>query len=213
MLGPATHRIDAPIIYIHPLDDAWDRERIEAERETLRGALATALESSTDPKRRAAIACDMRHPVDVYYSGATRYDLDAPLKLWTSATEKPQPVTARGYLRGPATEFTLRRLDSARWSVFSATMLGSLQTVLASRPDLSPEEIARLARGDELARRDVLRVSALTGIVSVTGLTWKGTEDDLELLHAMSSDLISEVGSAVFSASRPLTAAELFHSA
>lgn len=49
------HRIDAPIIAIHPADAAWDTEKIEASH------------------KEHGDAC----PYDVYHRGLTRYDITA----------------------------------------------------------------------------------------------------------------------------------------
>jgi len=59
---PPQHAADARGIYIPPDDDAWDHERIQSEIEKLT--------SNSDD-----------HPFRRYYSGETRYDLDAPIKV------------------------------------------------------------------------------------------------------------------------------------
>lgn len=56
-LRPPQHRVDAPIVYIHPNDDAWDLDRVRAEQETM-----------DKPAE---------HPVAKYMGGFTRYDLNA----------------------------------------------------------------------------------------------------------------------------------------
>lgn len=61
MLRPPTHRADAPIVYVHPKDPAWDRERIDRELKALR--------DEGKP--------ESQHPVLRYQGGFTRYDVDA----------------------------------------------------------------------------------------------------------------------------------------
>ena len=72
---PPQHAADAPILYVCSEDDAWDLERIERERKALKNEGGG------------------RHCLDVYYSGETRYDIDAPHTVGGST------VTPRSYLR------------------------------------------------------------------------------------------------------------------
>ena len=84
---PPQHAADAAPLFIARTDDAWDDERIKRERAAMKA----------DGKAR--------HPVQVYYSGSSRYDLDAP------ATVGGQAATPREYLREGSTPtvFHLRR--------------------------------------------------------------------------------------------------------
>ena len=61
MLRPPTHRADAPIVYVHPSDPAWNKERIDRE---LR-------------EYREAEKPESTHPVLRYRGGFTRYDVAA----------------------------------------------------------------------------------------------------------------------------------------
>lgn len=61
MLRPPTHRADAPIVFVHPSDPAWDKDRIDRELKALRD----------DGKPES------QHPVLRYQGGFTRYDVDA----------------------------------------------------------------------------------------------------------------------------------------
>ena len=60
-LRPPQHAVDAPIVYVHHADDAWSFDQIGEEREKMTAA-------GEDPDR---------HPVAVYHSGKSRYDLNA----------------------------------------------------------------------------------------------------------------------------------------
>jgi hypothetical protein len=94
-LQPPQYRADAPIVFVHESDGAWDRARIIAEREKM-------LERGIDPKY---------HPVSRYLGGWTRYNLDAPATLFDEAT------TARAYLieSERPTLWKLRRLGREDW--------------------------------------------------------------------------------------------------
>lgn len=79
---PPQHRIDAPALYVAKSDD-WDFDRIDRERKE-----------------------HGEHPVDRYWRGDTRFDLDA------RETYAGAEVAPRDYLGGDYTVFHLRRLDS-----------------------------------------------------------------------------------------------------
>ena len=72
MLRPPTHRADAPIVYVHPSDDAWDQDRIKAD-----------LADKTD------------HPLQQYWGGYTRYDLTPAVQAYF----KPDARPTKFYLR------------------------------------------------------------------------------------------------------------------
>lgn len=61
MLRPPQHRADAPIQFVHEDDEAWDKDRINAEIAKI-------------GKRKA-----QEHPFVRYLSGATRFDLSAEM--------------------------------------------------------------------------------------------------------------------------------------
>lgn len=92
---PPQHRIDAPILYVHQSDEAWDHDRIVAEQ----GEMASRGE---DPHQ---------HPVARYLGGFTRYDLDA------AATFAGKVTTPREYLdeSKQPTYWKLRRLTWDQW--------------------------------------------------------------------------------------------------
>lgn len=92
---PPTHRIDAPIQFVHPSDTAWDEPRVLAEQQRMR-------EAELDPTR---------HPVARYRGGWTRYDLGAEATLFGDV------VSIRDYLDDSKqpTIWTLRRLTVSEW--------------------------------------------------------------------------------------------------
>lgn len=94
-LRPPQYGGDAPIVYVHEGDTAWDLDRIRAER-------AEMLKRELDPKY---------HPVSRYLGGWTRYHLDA------QATVLDKAVTVREYLREELkpTMWHLRRLGLREW--------------------------------------------------------------------------------------------------
>src|SRR5688572_21022831 len=100
---PPKHRIDSPIVYIPPGDDAWDLATIEAERKAM-------MEAGEKP--------DL-HPVTVYYSGETRFDLSAPAKVLGD-----DRCPAQYLLDGKKPErFKLRRLSYEQFQEVQQYML------------------------------------------------------------------------------------------
>lgn len=92
---PPQHRIDAPIVYVHQDDDAWNIERVREEQ-----------------KRMAAAGEDQKHhPVALYQGGWTRYDLNA------KGTVLGDVVAVSDYLdegKHPM-RWVLRRLTVTEW--------------------------------------------------------------------------------------------------
>ena len=79
---PPQHRADAPIVYVHPRDKAWDHDRITREQAEMKQAGKDAT----------------KHPAAQYMGGHTRYDLDAELtygnevarpRAWLEETKLP----------------------------------------------------------------------------------------------------------------------------
>lgn len=184
-LKPPTHTVDGLAVFISVSDPAWDIERIVAEREAqVARALADGhITTELTPAERArAVALS---PVERYFAGVTRFQPSAP--DWAA---DGSPTTARAYLRAgekPA-EFGLRRLG------FRAH-----------------QEVAEI----ENPRGRLLEACRL-GLRSIVadGYTWKATgaesagDDQLEVLHAASPALVTEIGAAVLNLGRPLDEAE-----
>lgn len=87
---PPQHRVDAEPVYVHPLDEAWDNARIQDDRDAMR-------ERGEDPDE---------HPVWIYLTGRSRYDLDANLKYGSGTAKASDWLDMKA-----ATLFRLRRLD------------------------------------------------------------------------------------------------------
>jgi len=187
-LKPPTHAIDGLALFVSSTDPAWDIPRIEAEREAfvrqvVDAAQAKVTVASNDPpitaaERAAAVA---RSPVERYYAGKTRYQLDAP--DWGA---DGKPTTARAWLKPgekPA-EFGIRRLG-----------FRAFQEVLEIE-----NSRARLIEACRLGLRSIV----------ADGYKWKAIDDapagdeQLEALHEASPALVIEIGGAVLALSRPL---------
>ena len=99
---PPQHRIDATGAFIYRFDPAWDLDRVEREKAGL-----LELDIDTD-----------EHPFEVYQSGSTRFDLQAPMVLHAQGDDgerAEKTVKITGYLQEgvKATTFVLRRLTRA----------------------------------------------------------------------------------------------------
>lgn len=188
-LKPPTHSIDGLAVFISATDPAWDIDRLKAERDAhVAVALAEKRDAAPEADRdaveltvaetRAAIA---RAPLERYYAGKTRFQLDAP--DWAA---DGSPTTARNYLKAgekPA-EFGLRRLSFRAY-----------------------QEIAELenprARLVEACRLGLRSITA-------DGYRWRATGDgpagdeQIEALHEANPALVTEIGGAVLLLSRPL---------
>jgi hypothetical protein len=176
---PPQHRADAPIVYIHPKDSAWDTDRYEAEVEQMK-------EAGENPAD---------HPLGQYLGGHTRYDLDAPSKVLGAET------SARAYLKPDSapTKFYLRRLSPADYYELRGTWEIELQRQ-TMRPRQSYYKAAingldKIENGPELEGGNGRRLT--TKDVSALYDSCEGLED-----------LLLDIGEAVFVASMPLSVAE-----
>lgn len=161
------HRCDqTEATVILPDDDAWDHDRIKAEREKL-----------ADPDD---------HPVQQYWSGTSRYDLDAPVNFGGEV------ATARDYLdetKRPE-KYVIRRLQPEEW-----------------------ERVQTAYEQDGVWRR-ATRLAVEMGLVRVEGCPQplqlnkrkRITADDIRYLF--DQNLLAPIGLAVYMHSRPLTAEE-----
>lgn len=171
MLHPPSHRIDAEAILVLEEDSAWDHTRIAKEREAM-------VKAKQDPDR---------HPVAVYLSGETRFDLSAPIRL-----PNGDEARASDYLSlGEAWQFKLKRLG---WSQVYAI---------------------EAAQGRDFANGSAL--SCRIGLGSVDGLNAPQIEHDklglvadesMQALFDLRPSLPVQIGVAVFQASMPLKPAE-----
>ncbi len=195
-IKPATHRIDGPAVYVSSIDPAWDLDHVRSEREAW---VALALEEKrnayqypADPEQAALMRESMaltkeevaaavaRSPVERFFAGKTRYQLDAA--DWSA---DGKPCCARDFLKAKPAEFGLRRLGYRAYNEIA--------------------ELTRMTRG-RLIEACRLGVRSITA----DGYTWtaKGDEvlgeDQLNDLHATNPELLPEIGGAVLALSRPL---------
>jgi hypothetical protein len=171
MLTPPQHRSDATPEVVLEDDDAWDRPRIEDEREAMRKA-------KQDPER---------HPVAVYLSGETRYDLGAAIR-------KPDGTEGRAadYLDlAKAWRFVLKRIDYA--AVLAAETLFARDFNTA---------------GLTVARNCLVRVEGPNAPAVEHDKLGLVTHDCMQELFELKAELPVRLGVAGFQASMPLKPAE-----
>jgi hypothetical protein len=95
---PSNHRVDHEPVFISPLDDCWDMERINREERQIAGL--DKVEGEDAPP------CPWKnineHPVTRYWSGKSRCDL-ATVRTYLLPDKRP-------------TQFTLARLSLNAWT-------------------------------------------------------------------------------------------------
>lgn len=202
-IKPPTHKIDGGGIVISSLD-CWDWARVELEckaleevalgelrdkaAETFLQGNQKASDAEVDAVRLSCILSDeertaahMRHPVQRYLAGQTRYQPDAP--DWD---HEGKPITARAYLTGLPTEFYIRRLSFSDYH-------------------RAVEITSTIGRLTAFVRRG-LRAIRSPG----DGLQWELKREDevpddiLQALHEANPLLIRELGGACIIYNRPL---------
>lgn len=168
---PPQHRADIPGVWIARNDSSLDHDRLDRE-------LAEMERQGLDPQA---------HPINRYYAGATRYDLQAADQLFGQA------VTAGAYF-DPAKNperFVLRRLDWDQWyrvyGLIEAGQTAQAQ-LLAARYGVA-----------EVQNSPIKLTGAAAGLL---------THDDMQRLFEADSVLPSVLGFACWKYSRPLTDAE-----
>lgn len=168
---PPQHRADIEGIFIPRSDESFDKDRHERE-------LAKLKDEGLDIHQ---------HPIERYYAGKTRYDLDAPDTLFG------QTVCARDYFdssKNPE-KWTLRRLDWAQW-----------------------HKVASLIAADDFDQGQLL--AARYGVKSIENspITLKGAEagclthEDMQKIHDAEIGLLAGLGFAVWKYSEPLRESE-----
>lgn len=172
---PPQHAVDAAPTFIAPTDDAWDDERIKRER--------AAMKAEGDKAR---------HPVAVYYSGESRYDLDAPVTIGG------QVATPREYLREGCTPTVFHLRRDANVALRRAQALAVITDPRAREAaiwDLVRHGVAKVTEGfDDHAPWD-LEGGGIRPL----------TDADMQQLHNLGGGLLSDIGYAVFHANAPLS--------
>ena len=167
---PPQHRADAPGVFIPRTDESFDRDRYDAEIRKMREAKLPIAD----------------HPIERYYSGRTRYDLDASDLLFG------QEVTARGYFSREAPEmFVLRRLGRAE---FHRVMH------LAEAGQVVEGQLLACRYGVAAVENSTVRLQG-----AESGLL---THEDMQSLFEAEQTLCSALGFAVFRFGQQLTPAE-----
>lgn len=166
MLKLPTHSLDRDSVYIDVLDPAWDTDRVSEEREAMEAA-------GEDPSE---------HPVTVYFSGASRYDLDAPRQVGDKT------LTPRDYLTEPGTEFTLARMGWKKFRRVRAKLLSG-----------DPEQVAEAEERSVEWGVEEISDKALDRLKPAALMERLSTDPDL----------IGRIASAVITANMPLSESEL----
>lgn len=168
---PPQHRADAPGVLILRTDSSFDADRYDREIQRMRDE-----------------GLDLaQHPIERYYAGETRYDLQASDLLFGA------PVCAGDYFRaaeGPE-RWLLRRLDWEQWHrVFALMQAGQIDQaqLLAARYGVAGVEGSPLR---------------LAG--TETGML---THDDMQRIFEADQILPTVLGFAAWRYSRQLTDAE-----
>lgn len=204
-IKPPTHKIDAPAVFVSLTDAAWNNDVYFADMAALEAAALKELQDAAEAKLRAANqgrdlsdeevaavreGCVLspvqshqarsRHPVARYASGKTRWQPDA-----ADWAPDGTPCTVRErYLKGPATEFSLRRLSYTAYQ----------------RAD---ELVASSARLTEFARLGLKAIKS-------ADFSWHAKGDEnvpdevMQALHDANVALPLEIGAAVVLLCRPL---------
>lgn len=168
---PPQHRADTPGIFIPKTDSSFDRDRYDRE-------LAKMKLEGLDINL---------HPIERYYGGKTRYDLDAVDELFG------QPVCARNYFDGSKDpeRWTLRRLDWAQWN--------SCYALIHDKQFIAGQLLACRVGVAGVENSPLKLSGAASGMLS---------HEDMQGLHEADSGLITSLGWAVWQYSRELSESE-----
>lgn len=175
---PPQNRVDAPIIFVHRADGAWDNDRIQSEQAEM-------------TKREESPA---NHPAARYLGGWGRYDLDA------QHTFLGRAAPARDYIdesKSP-TMWHLRRLTAREWYEVHPAY------DKARRNGEEPFAAFILACSyglEKVEHGPTLEMpGGRPGPADLQRLHDWGQENEIDLVYA--------IGEAVYMASMPLTASE-----
>jgi hypothetical protein len=211
-IKPPTHKIDAGGTFISLSDPAWDQDKYAADMAAYEAAALTEVQDAAVAKFRAEnqgrelsddeiaavrAACVLsdeerhkargRHVVFRYLRGKTRMQPNAP--DWGP---DGKPCTARDYLKGPATEFSIRRLAYRDYQAADEIVGSNARLMEFCRLGLKGIKSADFnwtAKGDETVPDDVMQV-----------------------LHDANVALPLEIGAAVVVLCRPIDVEESFPS-
>lgn len=167
---PPQHRADTPGIFIPRNDSSFDRDRHDKE-------IARMKEEGLDIHQ---------HPLERYYRGKTRYDLDASDLLFGVET------SPRTYFNLESPEmWSLRRLD---WAQYHKVMS------LISSGDIDQGQLLAARFGVSGVENSTLKLKgAEAGLLS---------NEDMQAIFDADVGLLSSLGYAVWMYSQPLSSAE-----
>ncbi len=112
-LRPPHYAADKPGHYVYRGDDSVDRERIDRELAEMGSAAEARLKA--DPEADISDLFPAKHPLEMWWTGVGRYDLDAVGYFMG------KPVTIRDYFsKGKPTIFELRRLSAEQYHTCQA---------------------------------------------------------------------------------------------
>lgn len=182
---PPRHRVDAPPVYIWEGDQAWKHDEIKAEEAEVRRINAERERAALDAGADAWERIDWsRHPVALYRSGETRFDLTAAT-LW-----RGEMRTAMDWIdesKAPV-KFVLRRVSWDEWYLLSSVLSPQRQCAMACQMGLVAVENdkALAVDGDRKHRSD----------------------EEMQRLFNVHHELPVLIGGAVIKASKPLSDGE-----
>jgi hypothetical protein len=145
---PPQHRVDAEAIYVHPADEAWDWPRITNDREAM-------AERGEDPDQ---------HPVSIYLTGRSRYDLHARMKFGSDSAPASDWLDMKS-----ATLFNLRRLEPRDFARIHPRKIraqetgvedleASLDACVAGLRSIDGPDSPKIVGRDRLTDQDVKRI-------------------------------------------------------
>jgi len=166
---PPQHRADTPGTYIPRGDSAFDRDRYDRE--------IAQLEEAGEPRSS--------HPIERYYSGATRYDLQATEILFG---QKVSPADYYNFRDDQPEKWILRRLSWDQWHRVMA---------LVESGNLSEAQLLACRYGiSEVQNSPIKLEGAQAGML---------THADMQRIHDADAGLALLLGFAAWMYSRPLS--------
>lgn len=181
-LRPPQHAVDlTQVEYIPGDDDSWDHERLEREF--------------------ASIADRQAHPFVQYFSGETRYSLDAPTTFTLRTKEKGGKVSEE-VVTACARDYVNEEKKPERWKI---RRIDDLVYQYEIYPLIQSSDRMANARG----YREAIR-RGLVGVVDGPDLDCSRGEDVTtnDLVTIAREGLTEQIGLAIVTISRPLTHAE-----
>ncbi len=142
LIKPPTHRVDAPIVFVHPADEAWDADKVEKSEE------------------EQGDNC----PFAVYSSGQTRFDLSANgVQALLSGSPVEWHLRRLGALELNEINGLMERETVQGFPIARAAYLQAARYGLASVKQ-DGQDVVELARPGNLSAKDVDALAELTSL-------------------------------------------------